>query len=35
MRDVFKSFCNEYNLLDVIRYNVGLSHSQTVLLEKD
>ncbi|MEN8644240.1 alpha/beta hydrolase [Bacillus toyonensis] len=26
---------NEYNLLDVIRYNVGLSHSQTVLLEKD
>ena len=28
-------FSNEYNLLDVIRYNVGLSHSQTVLLEKD
>lgn len=26
---------NEYNLFDVIRYNVGLSHSQTVLLEKD
>ncbi|RKF52162.1 alpha/beta hydrolase [Bacillus wiedmannii] len=26
---------NEYNLLDVIRYNVGLSHSQSVLLEKD
>ncbi|GAB6448875.1 MULTISPECIES: alpha/beta fold hydrolase [Bacillus] len=26
---------NEYNLLDVIRYNVGLTHSQTVLLEKD
>ncbi|MBE7095350.1 MULTISPECIES: alpha/beta hydrolase [Bacillus cereus group] len=26
---------NEYNLLDVIGYNVGLSHSQTVLLEKD
>ncbi|MBU5234208.1 hypothetical protein KQI01_03475, partial [Vibrio cholerae] len=24
---------NEYNLFDVIRYNVGLSHSQTVLLE--
>ena len=26
---------NEYSLLDVIRYNVGLSHSQSVLLEKD
>lgn len=26
---------NEYNLFDVIRYNVGLSKSQTVLLEKD
>ncbi|WP_439876055.1 alpha/beta fold hydrolase [Bacillus mycoides] len=26
---------NEYNLFDVIRYNVGLSYSQTVLLEKD
>ncbi|OQR56489.1 alpha/beta hydrolase [Bacillus sp. CDB3] len=28
-------FSNEYNLLDVIRYNVGLSYSQSVLLEKD
>ncbi|MBJ8053489.1 alpha/beta hydrolase [Bacillus cereus] len=28
-------FSNEYNLLDVIRYNYGLSYSQTVLLEKD
>ena len=26
---------NEYNLFDVIRYNVGLSKSQTILLEKD
>lgn len=28
-------FSNEYNLFDVIRYNYGLSYSQTVLLEKD
>lgn len=28
-------FSNEYNLLDVIRYNIGVSNSQTVLLEKD
>lgn len=28
-------FSSEYNLLDVIRYNYGLSYSQKILLEKD
>ncbi|WP_242220994.1 alpha/beta hydrolase [Bacillus cereus group sp. BfR-BA-01380] len=28
-------FGSEYNLLDVIRYNFGLSYSQKILLEKD